>query len=198
MAVELQQTCIVLATLKLIDRHNPNGAQHSSRLKFGVSGFHVRLSETLFWRELLVADNSVKPVVCDFDFELISLGSYGIRNFNTPRSRPDDTEVIAVQPYSGDATQLSKVEVNGLFGSRIRQVKVLSIRSDSTVVAYACFRPVTNCTSSSDSENTFTFAARRSEKTVTRITTSISPFRYGIPSERISIMDTVPSLTTRP
>ena len=34
MAVELQQTFIVLATLKLIDRHNPNGAQQTSRLEF--------------------------------------------------------------------------------------------------------------------------------------------------------------------
>ena len=135
MAVELQQTCIVLATLKLIDRHNPNGAQQTSRLKFGVFGFHVRLSETLFWRELLVADNSVKPVVCDFDFELISLGPDGIRDFNTPRSRPDDIEILTIQPYAGDATQLSEVEVNRQFGNRSRQVKVLSISSDSTVVA---------------------------------------------------------------
>ena len=93
------------------------------------------MSETLFWRELLVADNSVKLVVCDFDFELIPLGSYGIRNFNTPRSRPDDIEILTIQPYAGDATQLSEVEVNRQFGNRSRQVKVLSISSDSTVVA---------------------------------------------------------------
>jgi len=78
------------------------------------------LSETLFRREFLVADYSVDPVVCDFNFELISLGSDGIRDFNTPRSRPDDTEVLTIQPYSGDATQLSEVEVNGLFRSRNR------------------------------------------------------------------------------
>jgi len=71
------------------------------------------LSETLFWRKFLVADNSVKPVICDFDFEPISLGADGICDFNTPGSRPDDTEIFAVQPYASDATQLSEIEEEG-------------------------------------------------------------------------------------
>jgi len=97
----------------LIRAYNTNRPQKTSRLEWRFLGFDVCLSEALFWREFFVADDSVDPVVCDFDFELVSLGADCIRDFNMPGSRPDDTEILAIQPYAGDATQRSEVEEEG-------------------------------------------------------------------------------------
>jgi len=109
----LYGSIFLLTALQLVDHHNPDGAQQSSRLERRSFGFHVGLSETLFRREFRVADDSVGPVVGHFDFELIFPGADGIGDFQQPGRCPDDTEIFAIQPYAGNATQLSEIEVEG-------------------------------------------------------------------------------------
>jgi hypothetical protein len=60
---------------------------------------------------LLVADESVRPAVDDFDFQLVVAGLDGIGDFHPPWSTPDDTEVFAIQFHPPHVVDNAQIEI---------------------------------------------------------------------------------------
>ena len=58
-----------------------------------------------------VADQAVGPEVHHVDFELVAGRFDGICDLHSPRGRPDDAEVVAVQPDARDLVHSSEIEI---------------------------------------------------------------------------------------
>ena len=59
---------------------------------------------------LLVADQSVRPTIGDFNFELVFTSLERIADLDTPRGTPDDAEVFAVELHARQAVHGAEVQ----------------------------------------------------------------------------------------